>query len=376
MKRIRHLLLGMVLVVATGSMTPVQRAQAASVRDESVMVPEGTGLFGIRLETRVYAPIGNGPFPLVVINHGKDPGDPHFQNASGYYGQALEFVRRGYAVIVPMRRGFAGSGGFYPHSSCNIESNGLTQADDVQAAIDWAKTQPFIDGSRIVVIGQSHGGLVTMALGSQNPPGVLGLVSFAGGLHFDDCPGSERSLVEALGSYGQTTRIPSLWMYGDNDSLFPPPLAQRMLAAYNGAGGHAQLIDFGTFGSDAHAMFGSYDGESIWLPAVGKFFTSLGLPFDVRYDLRANPKGPDIEDASAVPYLNATGRAGYRKFLWTPPPRAFAVSTNGHWAYWSGPDAQQHALDDCVHRAGISCTVYAVDQQLVAPRPTLTGAQP
>lgn len=311
------------LALLIASMCLALSAHAAKLRDESVMIPKGHGLFRVRLETRVYAPPGDGPFPLVILNHGKDRGDPHFQQSSAFYGQALEFVRRGYAVIAPMRQGFAKSGGFYLDSSCNIEDDGLTQAKDVLAAIDYAKTLPYVDARRIVVIGQSQGGLATMALGSLNPPGVLALVNFAGGLHFDNCPGSQRSLVEAFSAYGKTTRIPSLWMYGDNDSLFPPPIVQGMLAAYTGAGGHAHFIDFGTFGSDAHAMFGSYTGMAIWLPALGRFLTSLGLPFAVHYDLRANSQGPDIEDVNAVPYLKASGREGYRRFLWFSPPRAY-----------------------------------------------------
>jgi dienelactone hydrolase len=375
---VRFALLRLLLAATLCLIAAAHPAAAASIRDESVMVQKGKGLFSVQLETRLYAPTGTGPFPLVVINHGKELGDPHFQLASQYYGQALEFVRRGYAVVVPMREGFAGSGGFYPRGTCNIESNGLTQADDVLAAIDWAKTLPYVDGSRIVVIGQSHGGLVTIALGSLNPPGVLGLVNFAGGLHFDNCPGAQRNLVTAFGSYGHTTHVPSLWMYGDNDSLFPPPLVQQMLGAYNEAGGHAKLIDFGTFGTDAHTMFGSYTGTRVWLPAVQQFFVSLGLPFDVRYDLRAQADGPDIEDTNAVPYLNEKGRAIYRQFLWASPPRAFAMSPNGHEAYWSGPNAQQHALADCARFAGMNCTLYAVDQNVVAPARNGSGssAQP
>ena len=340
-------------------------ATAANLRDESVMIPKGHGLFHVELQTQIYAPLGNGPFPLVVINHGKDMGNPHFQQASAYYGQALEFVRRGYAVIVPMRQGFAGSGGFYLDSGCNVEDNGLAQADDVLAAIAYAKTLPYVDATRIVVMGQSHGGLATMAVGSRNPLGVLGLVNFAGGLHFENCPGSQRNLINAFGSYGKVTRVPSLWMYGDNDSLFPPPLVQQMLAAYNGAGGHAQLIDFGTFESDAHAMFGSYAGTSIWLPAVAKFFRSLGLPFDIRSDLRSDVQGPDVENVSAVPYLKEDGRAGYRRFLWIAPPRAFALSPDGHWAWRTGKDASQQALAACSQHSSTPCELYAVGQDVV-----------
>jgi dienelactone hydrolase len=342
-------------------------AFAASLRDEKVMVPKGHGLFHVELETRLYAPLGEGPFPLVVINHGQNPGPPRFQSSSAYYGQALEFVRRGYAVIVPMRQGFAGSSGFYLSAGGNIEDTGFAQADDVAAAIDYARSVPFIDASRVVVVGQSAGGLATIALGSRNPPGVLGLINFAGGLHFVNTPGSERNLIVAFSDYGKTTRIPSWWMYGDNDSLFPPPLVHKMLDGYNGSGGHAQLVDFGNFGNDAHGLFGAFNGTAIWLPQVEKFLASLGLPTEVRYDLREHVDGPDIEDVAAVPNLNEGGREGYRRFLWSAPPRAFAVSENGHWASRTGPDAEKRALDSCAAHAGTQCRLYAVDQHLVSP---------
>jgi len=325
------------------------------------MIPKGHGLFRVQLETRIDEPPRDGPFPLVIINHGKTRAIRISSKSSSYYGQALEFVRRGQAGIVPMRQGFAKSGGFYLSSGCNIEDNGLAQAEDVLTAIAYAKTLPHVDATRIVVIGQSHGGLDTMALGSLNPPGVVALVNFAGGPHSDDCPGWQRGLVNTFGAYGETTQVPSHWMYGDNDSLFPPPIAQRMLGAYNGAGGRAQLIDFG---SDAHTMFGSYSGMSIWLPAVGQFLTSLGLSFKVRYDLRTNAQGPDIEDVDAVPYLKQQGREGYRHFLWAAPPRAFALSPDGHWAYRLGEGAPQRALVECARLGGTQCVLYAVGQDL------------
>ena len=96
------------------------------------MVPYGS--YGIELETTVYRPPGEGPFPLVVINHGKSFGDSRFQPRSRYPLAALEFVRRGYVVAIPMRRGFSKSGGIYigggqmvhaPHSGDVVRVAGI-----------------------------------------------------------------------------------------------------------------------------------------------------------------------------------------------------------------------------------------------------------
>lgn len=117
-------------------------------------------------------------------------------------------------------------------------------------------------------MGQSHGGLTTMAFGTLAYPGVRGLVNFAGGLRNDTCVAWEDNLVHAFGNYGKQSRYPSLWFYGDNDSYWPRPLPEKLFAAYTGAGGKARLVDFGTFQGDSHGMFGSRAGLPIWLPEV------------------------------------------------------------------------------------------------------------
>src|SRR5207253_2824853 len=93
-----------------------------------------------------------------------------------------EFVKRGYAVVVPMRKGFAHSTGEYADPGCDMTEHGQLQADDLQGALEYLRAQPWVDKDRIIVAGQSYGGLATMAFGTRNFPGVKGLINFAGGL--------------------------------------------------------------------------------------------------------------------------------------------------------------------------------------------------
>lgn len=263
-----------------------QSAPATRVRfsEQVVLVPKAASPFRVGLEATVFRPTGEGPFPLVVINHGKSPGKPVFQGRARFPAQTVEFLRRGYVVVLPMRQGFARSGGPYIGGSCNIEINGLQQAEDVVAALDYMVSQPYVDKDRIVVVGQSHGGLTTMAFSTISYPGVLGVVNFAGGLRNLTCPDWEDRLIETFGNYGKDARYPSLWIYGDNDSYWPAPLPDRMFNAYKanakGAAADARLIDVGEFAGDSHRLFSARDGIPIWLPEVGAFFRSLGLPFE------------------------------------------------------------------------------------------------
>lgn len=251
-----------------------------ALSEQVVMIPVGSGIFGVKLETTIFKPPGNGPFPLLMMNHGKAPGDTHFQPRSRYLAISREFVKRGYAVVIPMRKGFSQSTGLYVAGGCNIAGNGRAQADDLQDALEYALAQPWADQSRIVIAGQSHGGLTTMAFGSRNFPGVRGLINFAGGLRLEGCAW-RTALVDAFADYGAKTKEPSVWFYGANDSYFNPDVAAKMLAAYNAAGGHATLIAYGPFKNDSHGMSSSRDGVEIWWPETEKFLKAIGMPTEV-----------------------------------------------------------------------------------------------
>ena len=317
----------------------------------------------------MYSPPGPGPFPLVVINHGKAPGDPRFQHSGEFYGQALEFVKRGYVVLAPNRSGFSKSGGKYV-TGCDMPSMGQLWADDVAPVIDYARKLPNVDSSRIVVIGQSQGGLVSLAIAARNLPGVLGIVDFAGGMRNESCVGWEAGLIQAFAAYGQTSRVPVLFVYGDNDSYFPVPLPHRFFEGFNGAGGHAEMLDVGTFERDSHQLFHSAAGREIWMKPVADFFTKLGLSFDVKYDLSRHDGRPDVEDVELLSaQVNGSSNviAGYRRFLWVGPHRAFAFSSDGHMGFATGDDANTRAVALCEAHTAIRCQLYAVDQEVVYP---------
>jgi dienelactone hydrolase len=365
------------LLALLASLLPAAAQELDATLGETVIRVPKKGLFTIQLETTLYKPQGEGPFPLVVINHGKAPGDTRFQ---GRYRPALAvrwFMERGYMVAVPMRQGFSKSEGTYVGGGCNVESNGRAQAEDVKAVLDHLVAQPEVDASRILVAGQSHGGWTTLALGTLNYPGVKGLVNFAGGLRQESCIAWENVLAGAAGSYGKETSLPSLWFYGDNDSFFSTPTYKAMHERYTGAGGKARLVAFGMFGSDAHAMFGASRGRAIWQPEMAAFLEQIGLPSQPRPELAAYGRGnampappasgfAPLEEAARIPFLRDTGRTGYQVFLGQLSPRAFAIAPNGAWGWAEGgDDALQRALANCNRRGQNQCKLYAVDTDVV-----------
>ncbi|WP_197065286.1 S9 family peptidase [Massilia sp. 9096] len=341
------------------------------INEHIVLVPAGKN-HQARLETTVFQPNGPGPFPLIIINHGKDPGHPNLQPRDRFYHMAHAFVARGYAVMVPMRQGFADSTGYYHDHGCDMTANGYTQAQDVYDTLQFAREQSWIDADHIVVAGQSYGGLATIALGTQDLPGVRGLINFAGGLRDDSngC-GWRSSLVSAFAEYGSQSKLPSLWMYGQNDSLFAPELVARMHDAYEQAGGHATLVEYAAFKRDSHGMLASRDGQKVWLDATMKFLDKVGMPTKVVYKVPEPPvpqatNFANIQDVSAVPFLSANGRRAYAEYLTKMTPRAFAVSPSGGWCWAEeGEDPDARALATCSAKSDTPCQLYSVDEAVV-----------
>ena len=343
---------------------------AANLNEQIIRIPtDASG--AVTLEATLFKPDGPGPFPLVVFNHGKNQGDLHLQPRSRPIAFAREFVRRGYAVISPNRQGFAGSGGAYRQEGCNVTKNGIAQADDIGATVRYMSHQSYVDASRIVVAGTSHGGLASLAYGTEAARGVRGIINFSGGLRQDLCDGWQHNLVDAFDQYGAHTAVPSLWLYGDNDSVWTPSLVAQMHDAYVAHGTRAQFVDFGSYKDDAHRLIVDRDAVSVWWPAVNAFLAELNLPTAVHYAV-ANPHEPkasgyaSIDAVNSVPFLDEAGREGYRRFLNQHPSRAFAVSAEGAWSWAEGgDDPMALALDNCAKQGTGPCRLYAVNERVV-----------
>jgi dienelactone hydrolase len=99
----------------------------------------------------------------------------------------------------------------------------------VTAVLDHLTPLPEADLTRTDVLGQSHGGLTTLAFGTLNRPGLPGLVDFAGELRNTDCVAWERGLrarvARALASAGAPRRhVPAACWYppGTSTDAGPP----------------------------------------------------------------------------------------------------------------------------------------------------------
>jgi dienelactone hydrolase len=260
-------------------------AHRNAVRSRDLRLPIQIKGHRYDLEARMFGPVGEGPFPLIVINHGTPVSirDAPYEKL-GFASAALWFASRGYVVVVAMRPGFGSSDGPYletsgPCSDRNYVHDGQMTADVEAAIVEAASTLPSVDPKRVVVVGQSAGGFGVLALADAPPAGVLGVISFAGGRGGDDhehiCSGIKR-LVDAASVFGKTDRLPELWLFAVNDHFFPPQVGHAMFEAYQ-AGSEKKLtfVDLPSFDGDGHRTFGSGD-PSIWAAPVSDFLQEIG----------------------------------------------------------------------------------------------------
>ncbi len=257
-----------------------------------------------------------------------------------------------------MMRGFAGSGGLLVHRACDLASVARDNARDIRAVIDGLALRPEVDRTRIVVAGQSFGAWNTLGLAANPPSGIHGLIAFNAALRASDCPWQDRAMAASAGQLAEHAVLPSLWFYGENDTIMPVATWHAVFEAYTRLGSRAELVDFGSYKDDSHQLLSSPESLPLWAPKVDAFLARVGMPSNlVSPGYLPHPALPPtqfaaLSDVSAVPFLNDAGKALYQRFLSATKPRAFVIAPNGSASSSaSGYDPLGYALRGCARLA-------------------------
>jgi dienelactone hydrolase len=245
------------------------------------MTESGPGGKRITLEATVYRPGDDGPRAVLLFNHGSTGGgNIALSTTIRPSHQAQFFVERGFAVLAPMRRGRGDSGGAHAEYEGTCESEvlgaGLAHGiEDVDAALAYIRAQPWANAERVVIAGQSRGGLLSVAYAAERPGTVRGVINFAGGWTSKRCDEAGRSFNQpTFASAGARTRVPMLWLYAEEDSFYSVGWIRRYHDAFGQAGGVATFHLFPAFGADGHRLV---DRVDLWKVAVDDFLRQLNL---------------------------------------------------------------------------------------------------
>jgi dienelactone hydrolase len=261
-------------------------ASAAWARDAR-MVPVTIDGQTVRLEMRIYRPATAGPAPTLVFNHGSTGrgSDPRiFTRPIDYPEIAQVFVQRGWAVVMPARRGRGGSEGQYDEGfapgsvgyACDLAFSlpGAERAlRDVEAAMDAVRAFPFVDPTRVVIGGQSRGGILSVAYAGRRPEQVKGVINFVGGWMGAGCSRAT-GINPALFTRGARYPGETLWLYGDGDDFYPLSHSRENFAAFQAAGGWGSFHEL-PLGAGGHYIWRQ---PSAWVAFVEAYLKRQGLP--------------------------------------------------------------------------------------------------
>lgn len=236
--------------------------------------------------TVFHDPAAPHPAPLLILNHGRSP---HAAERTGLGRVRLTEAAHwltgfGFTVAVPTRVGYGVSGGpdVEESGACNrklyapVYQAAAEQSLQVLAAM---RQRPGASQDHAIVMGQSFGGTTAITLAAMQPAGVQAAINFAGGgggnpetRPRDPC--SPKAMAALFESYGKTARMPTLWVYSENDLYFGATLPQQWFAGFKAAGGRGEYQLYPPHGDNGHLLFSR--GPEVWQPRVQQFLATLG----------------------------------------------------------------------------------------------------
>ncbi|GJJ01498.1 hypothetical protein RugamoR64_20360 [Duganella rhizosphaerae] len=234
---------------------------------------------GRELGGELFKPEGDGPFPVVLYNHGSAPGMLNSQ-ASNIIGPL--FASKGWVFFMPYRRGQglssnAGAyiideikaarqrGGVKEASVTMTRLLGTEQLADQLSAFAWLKTQTFVQPNRIAVAGNSFGGVETV-LGAARLPYCAAVVASGGAESWDESP----ELQQTMKTAARLADSPMLFFQAANDFNLAP--SEVLSSERKKAGKQGDVKTYPAFGksaADGHSF--AYRGSAIWFPDVFDF---------------------------------------------------------------------------------------------------------
>lgn len=212
----------------------------------------------IQLETVIFKPSGDGPFPLAVINHGSTGNGRDansFKNTWVNTWLADVLNEHGYIAAFPQRRGRGNSTGLYDEGfqedrsegySCisAISISGADRAlEDLNAAIVALQGEDNINSDSVLLAGQSRGGALSIAYAGMHNDQVKGVINFVGGWAGELCENA-KDINHNIFKRGGDFKRDTLWLYGQQDVFYSIEHSRGNFDVFKTAGGKGEFFDY------------------------------------------------------------------------------------------------------------------------------------
>jgi dipeptidyl aminopeptidase/acylaminoacyl peptidase len=216
----------------------------------------------------VYVPYNlprNGEHPAIVLVHG----GPTAQTMNTFNRFVQYMANQGYFVIAPNYRGSTGYGKEFQQA--NLFDMGGGDLQDVLAAADWIKQTGYVDPKKLILMGGSYGGYLTM-MGVTKAPElwaagvpIVPFVNWFTEIQNED-PVLQQSDLATMGdleknktlyedrspiNFVDRIKAPLYLLAGGNDPRCPKEEAQQVVDAVKKRGG---VVEYKVYENEGHGF--------------------------------------------------------------------------------------------------------------------------
>jgi dipeptidyl aminopeptidase/acylaminoacyl peptidase len=216
----------------------------------------------------VYVPYNlprNGEHPAIVYVHG----GPTSQTMNTFNRFVQYMANQGYVVIAPNYRGSTGYGKEFQQA--NLFDMGGGDLQDVLAAADWIRQTGYVDPKKLILMGGSYGGYLTMMGVTKAPEAwaagvpIVPFVNWFTEIQNEDPvlqqsdlatmgdPVKNKALYEDRSPINFVDRIkaPLYLLAGGNDPRCPKTEAQQVVDAVKKRGG---VVEYKVYENEGHGF--------------------------------------------------------------------------------------------------------------------------
>ena len=292
-----------VYTTATGKSQQITHSLVGGMRSEDMVepslvhYPSKDGKWTI--SALVYMPFNlprNGQHPAIVFVHG----GPSSQTVNAFSRIVQHFANQGYIVIAPNYRGSTGYGKEFQEA--NLFDMGGGDLQDVFSAAEWIKQSGYVDPKKLIIMGGSYGGYLSMMSVTKAPDlwaagvPIVPFVNYFTEIENEDPVLREIDLAQ-MGDpeknkdlyrdrspifFVDQIKAPLLLLAGGNDPRCPKTEAQQVVDAIKKRGG---VVDYKVYENEGHG-FSRVDNQIDAYKRVSDFLKAHVPPADCSCEIK------------------------------------------------------------------------------------------